>query len=158
MKVKKPSQWVTSPYTAEGHWRKHVDAMAFDLFREVDPMNGKKFSAWYNQLGDGYNKSSDGAARRVQQLPRRRVPKIWSEVEGVYLFIFSSLQSSHWYAIEMDIAKSTIFIYDPDRSCSTDDQIRTDLKPMATILHMLLKKINIVIDALAIERITKISK
>ncbi|KAL2461634.1 Sentrin-specific protease [Abeliophyllum distichum] len=51
-----------------------------------------------------------------------------------------------------------MFIYDPDKSCSTDDQIRADLKPMTTILPMLLKKINIVIDALAIERITTTSK
>ncbi|KAL2558658.1 hypothetical protein Fot_03397 [Forsythia ovata] len=31
-RVKKPSQWVTSPYTTEGQWRKHIDATAFDLF------------------------------------------------------------------------------------------------------------------------------
>ncbi|KAL2466845.1 Ulp1 protease family protein [Abeliophyllum distichum] len=65
---------------------------------------------------------------------------------------------SHWYAVEMDIAKSTMFIYNPDKSCSTYDQIRFDSKPMTTILHMLLKKINIVIDALAIEWIKTTSK
>ncbi|KAL2545829.1 hypothetical protein Fot_15062 [Forsythia ovata] len=32
MRVKKPSQWVTSPYTTEGQWRKHNDATTFDLF------------------------------------------------------------------------------------------------------------------------------
>ncbi|KAL2553043.1 Uncharacterized protein Fot_06662 [Forsythia ovata] len=52
-RVKKPSQWVTSPYTTEGQWIKHVDATAFDLFRDVDPVKDKEFSAWYNQLGDG---------------------------------------------------------------------------------------------------------
>ncbi|KAL2492327.1 Sentrin-specific protease [Abeliophyllum distichum] len=51
-----------------------------------------------------------------------------------------------------------MFIYDPDRRYSTDDEIRADLKPMIMILSMLLKKINIVIDALAIERITTTSK
>ncbi|KAL2488524.1 uncharacterized protein Fot_41816 [Forsythia ovata] len=45
-----------------------------------------------------------------------------------------------------------------DRSCSTDDQIRADLKPMTAIFHMLLTKINIAIDVLAIERITTTSK
>ncbi|KAL2552411.1 Ulp1 protease family [Forsythia ovata] len=65
---------------------------------------------------------------------------------------------SHWYAVEVDITKSTMFIYDPNRNCSTDDQIRANLKPMTMILPMLLKKINIVIDALAKERITTTSK
>ncbi|KAL2549658.1 uncharacterized protein Fot_11188 [Forsythia ovata] len=51
-----------------------------------------------------------------------------------------------------------MFVYDPDMSYSMDDQIRSDLEPMTTILPMLLKKINIVIDALAIERITTTSK
>ncbi|KAL2532710.1 Uncharacterized protein Adt_06061 [Abeliophyllum distichum] len=51
-----------------------------------------------------------------------------------------------------------MFIYDLDKSCSTDDQIRAYLMPMTTILPMLLKKINTVIDALAIERITTTSK
>ncbi|KAL2537999.1 uncharacterized protein Fot_19390 [Forsythia ovata] len=71
---------------------------------------------------------------------------------------FPVCSRSHWYAVEVDITKSTMFIYDPDRSCSTDDQIRANLKPMTTILPMLLKKINIVIDALAIEQITTTSK
>ncbi|KAL2549662.1 hypothetical protein Fot_11192 [Forsythia ovata] len=44
------------------------------------------------------------------------------------------------------------------RSYFMDDQIRSNLKPMTTILPMLLKKINIVIDVLAIERITTTSK
>ncbi|KAL2501852.1 ubiquitin-like-specific protease 1A [Forsythia ovata] len=78
--------------------------------------------------------------------------------EGCTHLYFPVCSRSHWYVVEVDIAKSTMFIYDPDRSCSTDDQIRADLKPMTTILPMLLKKINIVIDALAIKRITTISK
>ncbi|KAL2552775.1 hypothetical protein Fot_06424 [Forsythia ovata] len=65
---------------------------------------------------------------------------------------------SPWYAVEVDIAKSTIFIYNPDRNFSTDDKIRADLKPMTMILLMVLKKINIVIVALAIEQITTTSK
>ncbi|KAL2549657.1 hypothetical protein Fot_11187 [Forsythia ovata] len=65
---------------------------------------------------------------------------------------------SHRYVVEVDIAKSTLFIYDPDRSYFMDDQIRSNLKPMTTILPMLLKKINIVIDVLAIERMTTTSK
>ncbi|KAL2545459.1 Ulp1 protease family [Forsythia ovata] len=100
MRVKKPSQWLSSPYITEGQWRKHVDATTVDLLET----------------------------------------------------------RSHWYDVEVNIAKSTIFIYDPDRSCSTDDQIRADLKPMTKILRMLMNKINIVIDALAIERITTTSK
>ncbi|KAL2474596.1 Sentrin-specific protease [Abeliophyllum distichum] len=103
----------------EGQWRKNVDATTFDLFREVDPIKDKEFSAWYNQLGDSH---------------------------------------SHWFAVEVDIAKSTMFIYNPDKSYSMDDQIKADLKPMTTILPMLLKKINIVIVTLAIERITTTSK
>ncbi|KAL2549660.1 hypothetical protein Fot_11190 [Forsythia ovata] len=65
---------------------------------------------------------------------------------------------SHWYVVEVDIAKSTMFIYDSDRSYFMDGQIRSDLKPMTTILPMLLKKINIVINAIAIEWITTTSK
>ncbi|KAL2559548.1 uncharacterized protein Fot_04287 [Forsythia ovata] len=51
-----------------------------------------------------------------------------------------------------------MFIYNLDMRCSTYDQIRADLKPMTMILPMLLKKINIVIDALTIEWITTTSK
>ncbi|KAL2530074.1 hypothetical protein Fot_22675 [Forsythia ovata] len=109
-RVKKPSQWVTSPYTTKGQWRKHVDVTTFDLFRDVDPVKDK------------------------------------------------DLRRSHLYAVEVDIVKSTMFIYDRDRSCSTDDQIRADLKHMTMILPMLLKKINIAIDALAIEQIMTTSK
>ncbi|KAL2551440.1 hypothetical protein Fot_05059 [Forsythia ovata] len=50
-RVKKPSQWVSSLYTTKGQWIKHVDAI--DLFRDVDPVQDKEFSKWYNQLGDG---------------------------------------------------------------------------------------------------------
>ncbi|KAL2505348.1 Ubiquitin-like protease domain-containing protein [Abeliophyllum distichum] len=71
---------------------------------------------------------------------------------------FPVCSRSHWYAVEVDIAKLMMFIYDLDRSYSTDDQIRADLKPMTIILPMILKKINIVIDALEIERITTTSK
>ncbi|KAL2524749.1 Ulp1 protease family protein [Abeliophyllum distichum] len=85
-------------------------------------------------------------------------PKHGQKWEGCTHLYFPVYSRSYWYAIEVDIAKSTMFIYDPDKSCSTDDQIRVDLKPMATILPMLLKKINIVIDALAIEQIMTISK
>ncbi|KAL2529913.1 Ulp1 protease family [Forsythia ovata] len=84
--------------------------------------------------------------------------KTWSEVGEVYHLYFSVCSRSHWYVVEVDIAKSTIFIYDPNRICSTDDQIRAELKPMTKILMILLKKINIVIDALAIEWITTTSK
>ncbi|KAL2483064.1 uncharacterized protein Fot_44508 [Forsythia ovata] len=85
-------------------------------------------------------------------------PKHCQKWEGCTHLYFPVCSRSHWYAVEVDIAKSTMFIYDPDRSCSTDDQIRAELKPMTTILPMLMKKINIVIDALAIERITTTSK
>ncbi|KAL2491808.1 Ulp1 protease family protein [Abeliophyllum distichum] len=78
--------------------------------------------------------------------------------EGCTHLYFPVCNHSHWYAVEVDIAKSTMFIYEPDKSCSTDDQIRADLKPMTTFLPMLLKKINIIIDALAIEWITTTSK
>ncbi|KAL2538417.1 hypothetical protein Fot_19808 [Forsythia ovata] len=77
---------------------------------------------------------------------------------GAPIYIFQSAVVVTGTLVEVDIAKSTMFIYDPDRSCFTDDQIGADLKPMTTILPMLLKKINIVIDALAIERITTTSK
>ncbi|KAL2529384.1 hypothetical protein Fot_21985 [Forsythia ovata] len=48
LSVKKPSQWVISPYTTKGEWRKYVDATAVDLFRGVDPVKDKEFSTWYN--------------------------------------------------------------------------------------------------------------
>ncbi|KAL2455527.1 uncharacterized protein Fot_57459 [Forsythia ovata] len=85
-------------------------------------------------------------------------PKHCQKWEGYTHLYFPFCSHNHWYAVEVDIAKSTMFIYDPDRSWFTDDQIRVDLKPMTTILPMLLKKINIVIDALVLERITTISK
>ncbi|KAL2501269.1 Ulp1 protease family protein [Forsythia ovata] len=78
--------------------------------------------------------------------------------DGFTHLYFPVCSRSHWYAVEVDIAKSKVFIYDPDRSCSTDDQIRADLKPMTMIFHMFLKKINIVIDVLEIERIMTTSK
>ncbi|KAL2516110.1 hypothetical protein Fot_30081 [Forsythia ovata] len=68
------------------------------------------------------------------------------------------LSRSHWYSVDVDIVKSTMFIYNPDRSYSMDDQIIADLQPMNKILPMLLKKFNIFIDALAIEWITTTSK
>ncbi|KAL2549508.1 uncharacterized protein Fot_11038 [Forsythia ovata] len=85
-------------------------------------------------------------------------PKHGQKWEGYTYLYFQVYSRSHWYTVEVDIAKLTMFIYDPDKSYSTDDEIRADLKPMTTILPMLLKKINIVIDALAIERITTTSK
>ncbi|KAL2541773.1 Ulp1 protease family protein [Abeliophyllum distichum] len=85
-----------------------------------------------------------------------KFPKYGQKWEGCTHLYFSVCSRSHWYAVEVDIAKSTM--YDPDRRYSTDDQIRADLKPMIMILSMLLNKINIVIDALAIERITTTSK
>ncbi|KAL2551446.1 hypothetical protein Fot_05065 [Forsythia ovata] len=48
-RVKKPSQWVNSPYTTKGQWIKHVDATTIDLFRDVDTVKDKEFSKWYNQ-------------------------------------------------------------------------------------------------------------
>ncbi|KAL2487283.1 Ubiquitin-like protease domain-containing protein [Abeliophyllum distichum] len=85
-------------------------------------------------------------------------PKHGQKWEGCTHLYFPVCSRSHWYVFDVDIAKSMMFIYDPDKRCSTYDQIRADLKPMKTILPMLLKKINIVIDALAIERITTTSK
>ncbi|KAL2480730.1 Ubiquitin-like protease domain-containing protein [Abeliophyllum distichum] len=87
-----------------------------------------------------------------------KFPKHGQKWEGCTHLYFLVCSRCHWYVVEVDIAKSTMFIYDPDKNCFMDDQIRTDLKPMTTILPMLLKKINIVIDALAIERITTTSK
>ncbi|KAL2549656.1 hypothetical protein Fot_11186 [Forsythia ovata] len=80
------------------------------------------------------------------------------EIERITTTSKQSNSRSHMYVVEVDIAKSTLFIYDPDRSYFMDDQIRSNLKPMTTILPMLLKKINIVIDVLAIERMTTTSK
>ncbi|KAL2549661.1 uncharacterized protein Fot_11191 [Forsythia ovata] len=85
-------------------------------------------------------------------------PKHGQKWESCTHLYFSVCSRSHWYVVEVDIAKSTMFIYDPDRGDSKDDQIRSDLKPMTTILPMLLKKMNIVVDALAIERKTTSSK
>ncbi|KAL2542526.1 Ubiquitin-like protease domain-containing protein [Abeliophyllum distichum] len=85
-------------------------------------------------------------------------PQHGQKWEGCSHLYFPVYSRSHWYAVEVDISKLTMFIYDPNKSCSTDDQIIADLKPMTTILPMLLKKINIVIDALAIEWITTTSK
>ncbi|KAL2518455.1 putative powdery mildew resistance protein [Abeliophyllum distichum] len=67
-------------------------------------------------------------------------PKHAQKWEGYTHLYFPVYIRSHWYAVEVDIAKLTMFIYDPDKSCSTDDQIRADLKPMTTILPTLLKK------------------
>ncbi|KAL2549659.1 uncharacterized protein Fot_11189 [Forsythia ovata] len=85
-------------------------------------------------------------------------PKHGQKWEGCTHLYFQVRSRSHRYVVEVDIAKSTLFIYDPDRNYFMDDQIRSNLKPMTTILPMLLKKINIVFDALAIERITTTSK
>ncbi|KAL2529383.1 uncharacterized protein Fot_21984 [Forsythia ovata] len=52
--------------------------------------------------------------------------KKWEECTHLYFLVCSH---SHWYTVEMDIAKLMMFIYDPNRSCSTHDQIRADLKP-----------------------------
>ncbi|KAL2549655.1 uncharacterized protein Fot_11185 [Forsythia ovata] len=84
-------------------------------------------------------------------------PKHGQKWEGCTHLYFPVCSRSHWHVVEVDIAKSTMFIYDPDRSYSMDDQIRSNLKPMITILHMLLKKNNIVIDTPAIERMTTTS-
>ncbi|KAL2545771.1 hypothetical protein Fot_15004 [Forsythia ovata] len=116
MRVKKPSQWVTSPYMTEGQWRKHNDATAVN--HQLDHLKLNDAKNWFHDV------FTEGA----------------------------------WLSNEVDIAKLTMFINDLDRSSYMDDQIRTDLKPMTMILSMLLKKINIVIDALTIERITKTSK
>ncbi|KAL2465664.1 Ulp1 protease family protein [Abeliophyllum distichum] len=56
-------------------------------------------------------------------------PKHGQKWDGCTHLYFPVCSRSHWYAVEVDIAKSTMFIYDPDKSCSTDDQIRADLKP-----------------------------
>ncbi|KAL2520448.1 uncharacterized protein Fot_24371 [Forsythia ovata] len=85
-------------------------------------------------------------------------PKHGQKCKGCTHLYFPVSNRSHWYIVEVDITKSTMFIYDPYMSFSTDDQIRADLKPMTMILPILLKKINIVIDDLAIERITTTSK
>ncbi|KAL2545256.1 uncharacterized protein Fot_14489 [Forsythia ovata] len=78
-------------------------------------------------------------------------PKYGQNWEGcTYLYLPIYIRS-HWYTADVDITKLTMFIYHPDRSCSRDDQIRAYLKPMTMILPVLLKKIIIVIDALAIE-------
>ncbi|KAL2520002.1 uncharacterized protein Fot_23925 [Forsythia ovata] len=96
--------------------------------------------------------------RRFDSYLEDKFPKHGQKWEGYTHLYFSVCSRSHWYAVEVDIVKSTMFIYDPDRSCFKDDQIRSDLKLMTMILPMLLKKINIVIDALAIEWITITSK
>ncbi|KAL2505371.1 Ubiquitin-like protease domain-containing protein [Abeliophyllum distichum] len=95
------------------------------------------------ELSEGFNNFLEGEFQKHGQKSK--------ECTHLYLPVCSR---SHWYAVEVDIAKLTMFTYDPDRSYSTDDQIRANLKPMTIILPMILKKINIVIDALAIERIT----
>ncbi|KAL2514968.1 uncharacterized protein Fot_28939 [Forsythia ovata] len=92
------------------------------------------------ELPKGFNSYLDGEFLKYGQK--------W---EGCTHLYFPICSHSHWYVFEVDINKSTMFIYDPDRNCSMDDQIRAELKPMTKILPMLLKKINIVIDALAIE-------
>ncbi|KAL2474781.1 Ubiquitin-like protease domain-containing protein [Abeliophyllum distichum] len=114
-----------SEATVDTEWRKHVDATVFDLFRYVDSVNDKEFSAWLKDA------------------------KKW---------FYDAFTEGAWLSDEVDITKSTMFKYDRDRSCSTDDQIRANLKPITMILPMLMKKINIITDALVIERITTASK
>ncbi|KAL2471531.1 Ulp1 protease family protein [Abeliophyllum distichum] len=211
-------------FLRRSQWRKHIDATVFDLFREVDHVKDKEFSAcvshqldhlklkdakqWFHDVFTEGAWLSDEHVDLAMQLLRQRTikypksfgplrvildvnfyvncmlamleldttdhltdlpegfdsylqgefPKHGQKWEGCIHLYFSICSRSHWYAIEVDIAKSMMFIYDPDKSCSTDDQIRADLMPMTTILPMLLKKINIVIDALVIERITTTSK
>ncbi|CAA3008085.1 Hypothetical predicted protein [Olea europaea subsp. europaea] len=62
--------------------------------------------------------------------------------------------------VEIDFCKATMFVYDPDKGCITSDQLKDDLKTASIIVPLLLKEINIDLDAdnLAIERNTKTTK
>ncbi|CAA2988095.1 Hypothetical predicted protein [Olea europaea subsp. europaea] len=118
-RLKKASKLVSSPYTTGAKWRRHVDSMSVDLFRDVDQIKKKHFSKWHSSLGDG-----------------------------------------HWLAVEVDFCKATICMYDHDKGCITNDQLKDDLKAASVIVPLLLKEINIDLktDTLAIEKSTKTTK
>ncbi|KAK6157831.1 hypothetical protein DH2020_012079 [Rehmannia glutinosa] len=81
----------------------------------------------------------------------------WQECTHIY---FPLCTRNHWVAVEIDIFKATIYVYDPDKSCITNDQLKDDLKAASIILPLLLKEINIDLGVyiVAIERSIKTTK
>ncbi|CAA3024908.1 ADP,ATP carrier 1, mitochondrial [Olea europaea subsp. europaea] len=85
----------------------------------------------------------------------------WERWRRNWILLKRELGSArHWLAIEVDFCKATICVYDPDKGCIMNDQLKDDLKAASIIVPLLLKEINIdlEIDTQAIERSTKTTK
>ncbi|CAA2981208.1 sentrin-specific protease 1-like [Olea europaea subsp. europaea] len=69
----------------------------------------------------------------------------------------SNLGDRRWLAVEIDFYKAIIFVYDLDKDCITNDQLKDKLRAASIIVPLLLKEINIDLETntLTIERTTK---
>ncbi|CAA2964585.1 Hypothetical predicted protein [Olea europaea subsp. europaea] len=192
--------------TTGAKWRRHVDSMSVDLFRDVDPVKKKHLSKWHSNLGDSVSYELghinledakkwfndvlkpggcflDEHVDMALHLLRARATKYSKsfggsravlDVQFNNLLTFTMLDlrerrdhfripvelMEHWLAIEVDFYKATICVYDPDKGCITNDQLKDDLKAASIIVPLLLKEFNIDLETgtLAIERSTKTTK
>lgn len=78
--------------------------------------------------------------------------KPWTDCTHMYV---PMIANSHCFAAEIVFADSTIYVYDSDHGCLTQDQLQRILEPMSVIIPMMARQANIQVnDRLAIQRNT----
>lgn len=78
--------------------------------------------------------------------------KPWADCTHIYVPVVAN---SHCFAVEIIFADSTIYVYDSNHSCLSQDQLQLILEPMCVIVPMMARHAMIrVNDRLAIVRVT----
>ncbi|KAL2480456.1 Ulp1 protease family protein [Abeliophyllum distichum] len=75
----------------------------------------------------------------------------WEGCTHMYVLV---LVNAHWFAVEITFAESTVYIYDPDKSCLTQGQLEKFLESVCYFIPLLAKSVNISVqDKLQVQRV-----
>ncbi|KAL2462203.1 Ulp1 protease family protein [Abeliophyllum distichum] len=74
--------------------------------------------------------------------------------EGCTHLYIPVLANAHWFAVEMNFAESTLYVYDPDKSCLTQGQLEKFLESVCYFIPLLAKSVNISVeDKVQVQRV-----
>ncbi|KAL2470620.1 Ulp1 protease family protein [Abeliophyllum distichum] len=74
--------------------------------------------------------------------------------EGCTHLYIPVLANAHWFAVEMNFAESTLYVYDPDKSLFTQGQLENFLESVCYSIPFLAKSVNISVeDKVQVQRV-----
>ncbi|KAL2506329.1 Ulp1 protease family protein [Abeliophyllum distichum] len=75
----------------------------------------------------------------------------WEGCTHIYIPV---LANAHWFAVEINFAESTLYVYDPNKSCLTQGQLEKFLESVCYFIPLLAKSVKISVeDKVQVQRV-----